>query len=193
MYIIFEGIDTCGKSTQIELFAQRETNVIKTKEPGGTKLGEKLRNILLNSDENFSFKTELLLFLADRAEHYDKVIKPNTDKLILSDRGFLSGIAYALTNHKELNPDFLIELNKFALEDCLPEKIVFFKTTEELVEKRMKAKEKDMIELRGIQYLLKVQENMHKILQALHVEYLCIDANANIEDIYQEIKEYINR
>jgi len=193
MYIIFEGIDTCGKSTQIELFSQREKNIVKTKEPGGTKLGEKLRDILLNSNETFSFKTELLLFLADRAEHYDKVIKPNADKLILSDRGFLSGIAYALTNHKELNLDFLIELNKFALEGYLPEKIIFFKTTKELIEKRINIKEKDTIELRGIEYLLKVQENMHKILQALHVEYLCIDANANIENIYQEIKEYINR
>jgi len=60
--VIFEGVDTSGKSTQVELFSQREQNVFVTKEPGGTNLGVKLREILLQSEEKLSFTAELLLF-----------------------------------------------------------------------------------------------------------------------------------
>jgi len=97
MYVIFEGIDTCGKTTQIDLIANRFIDAIKTREPGGTEFGKRAREILL-TDSLASKEAELLLFLADRAEHYAEVIRPNRDKLILSDRGFLSGIRYALAN-----------------------------------------------------------------------------------------------
>ena len=78
MYILFEGIDTCGKSTQIELLAQKFEDIVVTKEPGGTAFGVKAREILL-SDSLASKRAELLLFLADRAEHYEEVIKPNKE------------------------------------------------------------------------------------------------------------------
>ena len=68
MYILFEGIDTCGKSTQIELLANQQPELIITKEPGGTAFGMKAREILLK-DTLASKRAELLLFLADRAEH----------------------------------------------------------------------------------------------------------------------------
>lgn len=193
MYVIFEGVDTCGKSTQVELFKQRNSHIIQTKEPGGTTLGVKLREILLESKEHFSLRAELLLFLADRAEHYDKVVKPNKDKIVLSDRGFVSGIAYALSNNPELDLEYLISLNKFALEGHFPEKIVLFETSANLVQQRMNAKKKDTIEARGIEYLLDVQTNMKKILEALHVKYLCVDAHKSIEEIYNQIKEYLDK
>lgn len=191
MYIIFEGIDTTGKSTQVELFKTRRDNVIQTKEPGGTNLGVKLREILLENDEKISFNAELLLFLADRAEHYEKIVKPNSDKDIISDRGFISGIAYAIANHPELSFEFLIELNRFALGENLPKKIVLFKTNYELITQRLGNKEKDTIEQRGIEYLLKVQDIMEETLKALHVNYLVVDASDTIEDIYKQIEEYL--
>ena len=77
MYIIFEGVDTCGKSTQVELLKKHKKDVITTNEPGGTTVGKKFREILLQSDEKLSINAELLLFLADRAEHYKKIIEPN--------------------------------------------------------------------------------------------------------------------
>ncbi len=97
MYILLEGIDGCGKSTQIELIKDRFPNIITTKEPAGTNLGVKIREILLNG-EKVSKEAETLLFLADRAEHYNRILAPNRDKVIISDRGFISGIAYSLTN-----------------------------------------------------------------------------------------------
>jgi dTMP kinase len=191
MYIIFEGIDTTGKSTQVALFNSRKENVIQTKEPGGTDLGIKLRNILLESDEKISFNAELLLFLADRAEHYEKVVKNNLNKTIISDRGFISGISYALVNHPELSLDFLVKLNKFALGGNLPDKIVLFKTNYELITQRLGNKEKDNIEQRGIEYLLRVQDVMEETIKSLHVDFLLVDSAKSIEEIYKEIEEFI--
>ncbi len=192
MYIVFEGIDTCGKSTQVELFTKRHSDVLPTKEPGGTKVGEKFREILLQSNEKLSTNTELLLFLADRAEHYDKVVKPFLhSRYIISDRGLISGISYALVNHPELDYDFLLQLNKFALSGNLPDKIVLFKTNHRLITSRLGNKDRDTIEKRGIKYLLKVQDLMKKITVDLDIEFLEVDSNDTIEEIYKQIEGYI--
>jgi len=124
MYILFEGIDTCGKSTQIDLIANKHPEIVITHEPGGTPFGKKAREILL-ADSLASKRAELLLFLADRAEHYQEVIEPNKDSVIISDRGFISGIGYALANG-DFDFDELIRLNKFALKDHFPDRIVLF-------------------------------------------------------------------
>ena len=129
MYILFEGIDTCGKSTQIELLAEKFDDIVVTKEPGGTKFGVKAREILL-SDSLTSKRAELLLFLADRAEHYEEIVEPNKDKVVISDRGFLSGIGYALANGN-FDFDELVALNKFALSGHFPDKIILFVTNME--------------------------------------------------------------
>ena len=192
MYIIFEGVDTCGKSTQVNLFAKRHDNIVVTKEPGGTKVGQKFREILLENDEKLSINAELLLFLADRAEHYEKVVKPAMNqKTVISDRGLISGIAYALANHPELDSEFLIQINKFALGGNLPDKVILFQTNHELIASRLGDKKQDNIEKRGIEYLLEVQNLMQKILDSLHVQYLIIDASNSIETIYKQIEEYI--
>jgi dTMP kinase len=183
LYIIFEGIDTCGKTTQIELLAKEFKDVVVTKEPN-SKL---LREILLSS----SFKSkrgELLLFLADRAEHYKRVIEPNRDRLILSDRGFLSGIGYALANG-DFEFDYLVELNRFALYDNFPDFIIFFKTDMDTLKSRMEVegREADGIELRGLEYLISVQDRMEEALKILDIPYLAVDATKSIESIYREI------
>ena len=191
MYILFEGIETCGKSTQIALIKEQHPEVLVTKEPGGTEFGVKAREILLDGRLN-SKRAELLLFLADRAEHYHTIIKPNADRLILSDRGFISGISYALANG-EFDMDMLLELNMFALEDRVPDKVVLFLTDLETLKSRAGAKELDGIELRGFEYLLAVQEYMRDIVIKLNIPHLFIDATESIEDINSNILEYIKR
>lgn len=98
MLINLEGIDGAGKSTQIALLASTFKDAIITKEPGATPLGEQIRKIILGENLNISHQSEMFLFLADRAEHYEKIIKPNRDKIVFCDRSFVSGIAYAMTN-----------------------------------------------------------------------------------------------
>jgi len=189
MYVLFEGIDTCGKSTQIELIENKFENVIITKEPGGTEFGVQAREILL-LDKLSSKRAELLLFLADRAEHYAQIIKPNKEKLIISDRGFLSGIGYALANG-DFEFNHLVELNKFALEEQFPDLIVLFITNMETLKQRTSEKILDGIELRGLEYLMSVQNHMEESLKALNIPYLLIDATDSIENIHARIYERI--
>ena len=191
MYILFEGIDGAGKSTQIARLAAAYPQAIVTKEPGGTKLGENLREILLKEND-LDKRAEILLFLADRAEHSGKIIKPNSDKMILSDRGFVSGMAYALAGGN-FSFEELLSLNKFALQGNFPQKIVFFKADESTLRSRLGSRAKmDGIEARGFEYLLRVQDAMEEILQKLDVRYVAIDAALDEEKITNLIKEFIN-
>jgi dTMP kinase len=185
MYVLFEGIDTCGKSTQIEMIEKVFDNTIITKEPGGTKFGVQAREILLQ-DSLSSKRAELLLFLADRAEHYFQVIKKNNNSLIVSDRGFLSGIGYALANG-DFEFEHLVALNKFALEDNFPDLIILFITNMKTLKERMGEKKLDGIELRGLEYLISVQNHMEESLKKLAIPHLLIDATDSIENIHQEI------
>lgn len=189
MYILFEGVDTCGKSTQIDLIKETHPEVIITKEPGGTAFGAKAREILLH-DRLSSKRAELLLFLADRAEHYEEVIKPNPNRLILSDRGFISGIGYALANG-DFDFDTLVKLNRFALEDQLPDKIILFLIDMQTLQERTSQKELDGIELRGLEYLLEVQEHMRESILRLEIPHLFIDATEDISTIHTTITHYL--
>jgi dTMP kinase len=189
MYILFEGIDTCGKSTQIELLTQVQPGIITTHEPGGTAFGKKAREILL-SDSLRSKRAELLLFLADRAEHYEEVIEPNRDKVVVSDRGFISGIGYALANG-DFDFDELVRLNRFALKGHLPDRVILFLTDMETLRERTSQKSLDGIELRGLEYLLRVQEYMKETVLTLDIPHLFIDATESIENIHQSILTYL--
>ena len=189
MYVLFEGIDTCGKSTQIELISQKYPEIVITHEPGGTPFGKKAREILL-SDSLASKRAELLLFLADRAEHYQEVVLPNQNKVVISDRGFISGIGYALANG-DFDFDELVNLNRFALEGHFPDKIILFLTDMETLKERTSAKSLDGIELRGLEYLLRVQEHMKQSILKLGIPHLFVDATQNIETIHTQITDYL--
>lgn len=199
MYVVFEGVDTAGKSTQVDLLHALYPDAIKTKEPGGTELGMTIRELILHRGVN-NHKTELFLFLADRAEHYKNIIAPYHEhaslplgyKMILSDRGLISGIAYALANHESYDMDFLITLNRFALDDMMPDKVVLLLTNEALIKERMGEKNADFIEKRGIDYLLKIQAIMIEVLDALRINYITIDASKDKKTIHQEIKGFIS-
>jgi dTMP kinase len=189
MYITIEGIDTAGKSTQIEALKNTYAKAIITKEPGATKLGEKLREIALFSEIKSPI-AELFIFLADRAEHIAEVIEPNLEKLIISDRSVISGIAYAdVVGHFEM--DKLIELNRFTCKDIFPKKAVILKLTKEELTHRLSLKEHDKIEKRGIDYLLSIQDSLIKATKALHVELLEIDAALHVNDITAQIINFI--
>ena len=187
MYIAIEGIDTSGKSTQIELLKKDFENAIFVKEPGFTKLGAKLREIIFNED--ITKKSELFLFLADRSELIEKVIKPNLDKLIISDRSVISGIAYGL---EFFDFDLLVNLNRFATDGIFPHFVIILKIDKETLKKRLSQKDNDNIEKRGIDYLLKIQENIINTCNRLEIPYLLLDASNSIDEINFRIKKAIS-
>ncbi|WP_345978409.1 dTMP kinase [Sulfurimonas sp. HSL3-2] len=189
MYIAIEGIDTAGKSTQIKALSEKYPDAIITKEPGATRLGTKLREIVLFSEIK-SPVAELLIFLADRAEHIAEVVEPNLDKRIISDRSVISGIAYAdVVGHFEI--DRLVELNRFTCNGVFPKKAVVLKLSRDELTYRLSQKEHDKIEKRGIDYLLEIQDSLIKAAKALGVELLEIDASLDINEITNKIINFI--
>lgn len=188
MYIVIEGIDTAGKSTQLDLLREKYNKAVFTKEPGGTVIGQEIRNMVLDGDIT-SKAAEMFLFLADRAEHFTKVIKPNRDKLIISDRSFISGISYA----KEYDVDKLYELNMIALENTTPDLIVVLVLSKDELTYRLSQKSHDKIEQRGIDYLLSIQNNMIDILQKLEINHIVIDASKEIHEINKIICNSISK
>lgn len=126
LFITFEGIDGCGKTTQINLLKNYLENngykVILTREPGAKGLGEKLREILLNYDGEVSSNCESFLFLADRAQHIDTIIKPaiQTGTVVLCDRHTDSTVAYQGYG-RNLDLDQIKHLNNIATSGIKPD------------------------------------------------------------------------
>lgn len=191
MYIAIEGIDTAGKSTQIEALSKHFPDAVVTKEPGGTKAGEKIRKIVLGG-ETRSKKAEFLLFLADRAEHIQEVILPNKDKTILSDRSAVSGVAYALVAG-EIDKKELVALNDFATDSIYPEKVFLLKLTPKELQNRLSQKTLDGIEKRGMKYLLQIQDAIVEAAKLLNIDLIIIDATLPKEQITKEILKYVQK
>lgn len=187
MYVVIEGIDTAGKSTQLSLLKEKLPNAIFTKEPGGTKLGVKLRSMALNGEAKSKI-AEMFLFMADRAEHIEEVIKKNKNNTIISDRSMISGIAYA----SALNIDKLIELNLIATSNTLPTHVILLELTPAELKFRLSQKENDSIELRGIDYLINIQNRMKETIKRLNINHIIIDADLDIKEIEKRIEEFIN-
>ncbi|TLS98823.1 dTMP kinase [Aliarcobacter cibarius] len=187
MYVVLEGIDTAGKSTQLQLLKDKFPSAVFTKEPGGTKLGIKLREMILNGEANSNL-AEMFMFLADRAEHTKEVILKNKNELVISDRSFISGIAYALD--EEI--DKLIELNRLATSNNFPQKVILLELSKEELEKRLSQKQNDSIEKRGIEYLLNIQKRLKETILKLNISYKFIDASLNINEIEKIIEDFIN-
>ena len=191
MYITIEGIDTAGKSTQIDALRANYPDAVITKEPGATKIGSKIRDIVLSAKAQ-SKKAEFLLFLADRAEHITEVIEPNIqDKMIISDRSVVSGVAYALIQG-EISETAILHLNRFATNGIYPEKVFLLRLTKKELEFRLSQKELDGIELRGSEYLLKIQDALIEAAKLLKIELVEIDATKNRDEITQEILNNMN-
>jgi len=189
MYIAIEGIDTAGKSTQIECLKTLFPKAIYTKEPGGTSAGVEIRSMVLHGELK-SKMAELLLFLADRAEHTESVILPNINSLIISDRSAVSGIAYALVQ-QICDIQTLVSLNTLATGGKLPEKVFILKLSPDELAARLSQKEHDVIESRGTAYLLGIQEALIKASEALGIQTFVIDASQSIDTITNEIAALI--
>ncbi|MGZ5208812.1 MAG: dTMP kinase [Sulfuricurvum sp.] len=189
MYVAIEGIDTAGKSTQIECLKALFPEALTTKEPGGTPIGIQIRSMVLDGALKSKI-AELFLFLADRAEHTESLILPNINKLIISDRSAVSGIAYAMVQNI-CDIDTLVSLNLLATNGHLPQMVFILRLTPEVLAYRLSQKEHDIIEARGIDYLLNIQNSLIAASYALSIPTYVIDASQSIDTITQEITSLI--
>ncbi|GAA9039600.1 dTMP kinase [Helicobacter pylori] len=187
MYVVLEGVDGTGKSTQVGLLKDRFKNALFTKEPGGTRMGESLRHIALN--ENISELARAFLFLSDRAEHVESVIKPALEekKLIISDRSLISGMAYSQFSS--------LELNLLATQSVLPEKIILLLINKEGLKQRLSLKSLDKIENQGTETLLTIQRKLKTHAYLLKEKFGCevleLDAQKSVGDLHRQIVAFI--
>lgn len=187
IYVVLEGIDTSGKSTQLEALSSYYPQAIITKEPGGSKIGQHIREMILHTPNLDSF-CEFFLFLADRAQHYHEVLKPNLDsqKLIISDRSLISGIAYA----KDIPQ--AIAYNHASMRGIKPHLCILLSLDEANLRARLGQKTHDKIEERGIAYMLEIQERLQRFCALLGIRTLTLDATLPREQITQAIVYEIN-
>lgn len=142
MYICFEGIDGSGKSTLArsiyDIYTQRGTPAILTKEPGGTHVGRDIRALVQHSSEPITPRAEFLLYAADRAQHYAQIVAPALSQgiTVLSDRSFVSSIAYQGYG-RGLDVARITEINRWALQECLPNVFVYIAIDPALAHERI--------------------------------------------------------
>ena len=159
--ITFEGIDGCGKTTQIKKIAEflksNNEKYVVLREPGNTVLSEKIRNVLLDPESNINDISETLLFLSARSqlvsEYIEKAI--NENKFILCDRYIDSTIAYQGYG-RGIDLNILYELNKFATKGIFPDLTLIFDLDLDVAVRRI-SKNKDRIESSGKKFLNRVK------------------------------------
>jgi len=197
-FIVFEGIDGCGKTTQIKAICNwlpksnlvsNNSLIVKTREPGGSILGEKLRELILSNDKDNSPSslTELLLYAADRAEHITKKISPALKKgdWVLSDR--FSGSTRVYQGYgRNIDKEIIKQLEIIACQGEKPDITFLLDISPEESIARRKNKLPDRIESEGINFLRKVSIGFKEI--AKKNNWIIISAANNQEKITNTIK-----
>ena len=192
--ISFEGIEGVGKTTRINLLKEYLENkgftVQVLREPGSTNTGEKIRDILLNSDDDISNETELLLMFAARSELICQKINNTSCDFLLLDRFFDASIAYQGYGRK-LSIEFIKSLISFI--DCpIPDKSILLDISVNDGFTRKSNDIKDRIESAGNNFFNNVRDGYLKIAEESPDRFLVIDASNEINIIHKEIINYIN-
>ena len=198
-FIVIEGIDGCGKTTQVDEISkwlpnsglmQMDSKLITTREPGGSLLGKKLRSLILdnNNDNKPSSLAELLLYSADRAEHVAKIILPalNKKNWVISDRFSDSTLAYQGYG-RNINLEIIKNIESIVCQGVSPDMTIFLEITPEESILRRKNQIPDRMESEGIKFLEKVNEAFKLI--AKEKNWKIISASQNMKTISNQIKE----
>ncbi len=196
LFITFEGIDGCGKTTQIELLKnsleKQGENVLLTREPGAKGLGEKLREILLNYEGDVSSNCESFLFLADRAQHIDTIIKPAIDKgiIVICDRHTDSTVAYQGYG-RGLDLKQIHYLNNIATNGIKPDLTFILDIDVETSLERI-GKARDRMESAGIDFFNRVRKGYIEISRQEPERAKLINGKDSIENIHSQIIKHIS-
>jgi len=194
-FITFEGVDGAGKSTHLTWFAdalrQRGPDVLVTREPGGTPLGEQLREILLN--QPMSIGTEALLMFAARLEHIEEVIKPalHAGKWVISDRFSDASFAYQ-GGGRGMDWDKLSQLEQWVHPDLQPDLTLFFDVPVEVARQRLANNASlDRFEQEQADFFERVRAGYHKRVLQNPQRYRVIDAAQPMDYVKQKLEEVI--
>jgi dTMP kinase len=199
-FFAFEGIDGCGKSTQVSLLhdklAKMDISVDCTREPGGTVISEKIRQILIDPlHSEMVDECEILLYLAARAQHVRQRIVPALEqgKIVLCDRFELATFAYQGYG-RNFPFEIMGQLNGFATGGCVPELTFVFDIPVEEAFKRMQRmnKLKDRLESAGDAFFHRIHDGYLDLGRKYPERVIIINAQRSVEEIHQEVMEKIN-
>jgi dTMP kinase len=198
MFFSFDGIDGAGKSTQVSLFVQwlrdQGREVIACRDPGSTPLGEAIRGVLLDRhDLHIHRRSEMLLYMAARAQLVEEVIRPALaeGKTVVSDRFLLANVVYQ-AYAGGLDVDEVKRVGKMAVAGVMPDLTFVLDIDAEAAAARL-TRSLDRMESQGIEYLRRVRsgflEEARLRPEAIHV----IDASGSVDAIQAEIREAARR
>ncbi len=198
-FITIDGVEGAGKSTQIDFICNyldsKGINVILTREPGGTELGEKIRDILLSTDtKSMHADTELLLMFAARNEHINTKIVPALENgdWVLSDRFTDSSYAYQGAG-RGLDIERIAQLEKWVLQDFTPDMTLLLDVPVELGMSRVESRgKKDRIELENIEFFNRVRDGYISRSRKFPNRIKLIDSAKNIEHTTEQIKAVLD-
>lgn len=195
-FITFEGADGCGKTTQSELVQKyledKGYEVVWTREPGAKGLGQNIRQLLLHYDGDVAPMCEAFLFLADRAQHIEHLIKPAVEsgKIVICDRHTDSTIAYQGYGRGE-DIEQLKYLNNLATGSIKPDLTFVFDVSTEVAQTRV-GSDKDRMESAGIEFHKKVRQGYHEIAKQEPERVKIVDANNSIEKVFEDTKKILD-
>lgn len=195
LFITFEGIDGCGKTTQLEnvrkLLEENGIECVTTREPGALKLGSQIREILLHYDGVVADNCEIFLFLADRSQHVETFIKPmlTEGKVVLCDRHTDSTIAYQGYGRGG-DVEKLTELNKIATNGLVPDLTLLFDVSVETGHERA-GKDLDRLELAGKEFFERTRQGYLTLSRQYPERIKVINAEKSKESVYNDVKSLI--
>ena len=204
-FITFEGGEGCGKSTQVkrlkEALEKEGAGVVLTREPGGTWLAEEIRRLIKDQTTDAPCdRSELLLFLAARAQLVRNVIRPalESGKWVVSDRFSDSTIAYQGYG-RGLPIDILKDMNDFACEGLRPDLTFFLDVSPETSAARLRAREAatntaaDRIERAGDEFHARLRKGFAELAAAEPWRILTVDANGTVDEVWEEVWKSMKR
>ncbi len=194
IFITFEGGDGCGKTTQVAILAEelkrRGVNVLATREPGGTELGQQLRNHIQHGPEDVDPRTEALLYAADRAYHVATVLRPalGDGAVVLEDRYTDSSVAYQGAA-RELGAEEIRGLSDWATGNLQPDLTLLFDIDESVGISRVDAMGEglDRLERAGDSFHARVRAEYLSIAKLFPERILVLDGSKSIGDVFDDV------
>ncbi len=202
-FIVFEGPDGSGKSTVsqavYEILKAEEWDVVLTREPGGSRIAEEIRNLILNpQNTEMDARTEALLYAASRRQHLKEKVLPAVagGKIVICDRFVDSSLAYQAYG-REIGLQPVVDINEFAIEGYHPDLTIFLNIDAQTGLQRLaNRKELDRLDQESLEFHQKVFAGYQEILANTKQNYVIVDASQSVEAVVtaslQIIKEFVS-